>query len=53
MIDRVGKVAYKLQLPSNALIHNVFHVSLLKPANASVVTSQFLPPMSQYAAVQS
>ncbi|XP_073116237.1 uncharacterized protein [Elaeis guineensis] len=52
VIDQVGKVAYKLQLPSDALIHNVFHVSLLKHATASVVASQSLPPISQYAAVQ-
>ncbi|GJQ96806.1 retrotransposon-related protein [Tanacetum coccineum] len=43
IIEKVGKVAYKLQLPSHSLIHPVFHVSLLKECKGDVSTMGTLP----------
>ena len=51
IIDKIEKVAYKVQLPSDSLIHNVYHVSLLKPASASVSDSATLPPMSSHSTI--
>ncbi|GKV11569.1 hypothetical protein SLEP1_g22817 [Rubroshorea leprosula] len=46
MPKKVGPVAYKLQLPENAGIHNVFLVSLLKKKVGNApVTSQFPDPL--------
>ena len=41
--DRIGKVAYQPKLPPYAQIHNVFHVSLLKPAHHPIQAIPTLP----------
>ena len=43
IIARIGKVAYKLQLPETTSIHPVFHVSLLKKAMGMNDASSKLP----------
>lgn len=30
MLEKIGPIAYNLQVPSSATIHPIFHVSLLK-----------------------
>jgi hypothetical protein len=37
MLRRMGKVAYEIELPPEARIHPVFHVSQLKPKLGSAV----------------
>ena len=46
IIQKVGEVAYELELPLESKIHNIFHVSNLKKVvGQQIVTYSELPPL--------
>jgi hypothetical protein len=54
VIAKVGSVSYRLALPSDSQIHNVFHVSLLRKYLGSIPpTIAQLPPVSETATILS
>ena len=46
MVQKVGEVAYELELPTRSKIHNVFHVSCLKKViGQHISVLETLPPL--------
>jgi len=44
VLEKIGDVTYKLDMPESSFVHPVFHVSLLKAALSTKYTISVDPP---------